>query len=449
MGKKLKLISSLSILSLTSAIATTVHAATDTAGLIYEFSAANYDSTTGLWRNTSGVNDVSVGNSSAMANVYAAKGASPDSVEFVGSTNGSQFITNQEYSNVQTFSLEVWFRTTSGGKLIGYEGSTDPTMNTSYDRHLYVGSDGKLYFGIFSLGTEVVNTNSIVNTGIWHQAVAVYTAQTASLYLDGNLIQTRSTGPAENTIGYWRLGGYRLDGWPSGSNGYFVGSIGEARIYNRALSVSEITSSYAEKRAIYPSTPPPLPKSTTVRGVTYQPIGASVRLRSGLEVRVSELQLIEKAGSTQLYLTYTQTNRSSRAKIDEGSFKLFFTDGTSQPQYGFFNTLFPGDSWSRSYTFEWTKGKRPWLIEWDSDFFATKPTSKGLKWKVGPDYPAVPAKKYRNCSELNKIYPGGVARSADWINKGPVPKQPPSINSRVYDLNKGLDRDKDLLVCER
>ena len=449
MGRVLKVVSTLFVFAITSALTAPVSASTDPLGLTYEFKASSYDASNGQWVNTSGANDAIVASSVATGSGFPTKGSSPDSVDFNGATNGFQFITTQKFSSPQTFSLEVWFRTTGAGKIIGFEGSTDPTENSTYDRHLYVGSDGRLYFGIFGAGAQVVNTNSIVNSGVWHHAVGTFTAQTSSLYLDGRLIQTMSAGAAENTTGFWRLGGNRLDGWINGSDGYFNGSIGEARIYPRALTALEISGSYAERRETYPSTRPAPPKPTIVNGVAYQPINASLKSKSGLEVKVSDIQLIEKVGSTQLLLTYSQTNRTTKTKLDEGAFKLFFTDGTSLPQYGLFGALFPSDSTSRSYTFEWAKGKKPWLIEWEAGFFASKPTSSGLKWKVGPDYPAIPAKKYKNCVELNKVYAGGVARSAKWSNKGSSLKQKPTVNAIVYDLNKGLDRDRDLLVCER
>jgi hypothetical protein len=123
-------------------------------------------------------------------------------------------------------------------------------------------------------------------------------------------------------------------------------------------------------------------------GLTYQSLGSAVESSSGLTVTLNSLSLADKPGSVQLTIGYTQRNNTSDKKLDEGSFKLFFTDGSSQPQFGFFNSFFPGDGNSRSYTWEWLKGKEPWLIEWDAGFFAAAPSSPGLKWKVGTSYPS-------------------------------------------------------------
>lgn len=58
-------------------------------------------------------------------------------------------------------------------------------------------------------------------------------------------------------------------------------------------------------------------------------------------------------------------------------------------------------------------------------------------------------KTYKNCTELNKDYKGGVARTASAKNKGGKTKYKPFVSQGLYDANKGSDRDKDLIACER
>lgn len=56
---------------------------------------------------------------------------------------------------------------------------------------------------------------------------------------------------------------------------------------------------------------------------------------------------------------------------------------------------------------------------------------------------------YKNCTELNKVYKGGVARSSSVKNKGGKTKYNPFVSQALYDANKKSDRDKDLIACER
>ena len=56
---------------------------------------------------------------------------------------------------------------------------------------------------------------------------------------------------------------------------------------------------------------------------------------------------------------------------------------------------------------------------------------------------------FANCKEMNKVYKGGVARSATVKNKGGKTKFAPFVSQAIYDVNKKSDRDKDLIACER
>jgi hypothetical protein len=58
------------------------------------------------------------------------------------------------------------------------------------------------------------------------------------------------------------------------------------------------------------------------------------------------------------------------------------------------------------------------------------------------------AKKFKNCTELNKVYPGGVAIPGA-VNAGGVTKKEPKYDKALYTANKSSDRDKDGIACEK
>ena len=58
------------------------------------------------------------------------------------------------------------------------------------------------------------------------------------------------------------------------------------------------------------------------------------------------------------------------------------------------------------------------------------------------------AKVFKNCTELNKVYPGGVALPGA-INSGGITKKEPKYNKALYNANKKSDRDNDGIACER
>jgi len=58
------------------------------------------------------------------------------------------------------------------------------------------------------------------------------------------------------------------------------------------------------------------------------------------------------------------------------------------------------------------------------------------------------AKKFKNCTELNKVYPGGVALPGA-VNAGGATKKDPKYDKALYTSNKSSDRDKDGIACEK
>jgi hypothetical protein len=55
---------------------------------------------------------------------------------------------------------------------------------------------------------------------------------------------------------------------------------------------------------------------------------------------------------------------------------------------------------------------------------------------------------FKNCTELNKVYPGGVARPGA-VNVGGATKKVPKYNKALYLANQKSDRDKDGIACEK
>jgi hypothetical protein len=58
------------------------------------------------------------------------------------------------------------------------------------------------------------------------------------------------------------------------------------------------------------------------------------------------------------------------------------------------------------------------------------------------------AKVFKNCTELNKVYPGGVALPGA-VNAGGTTKREPKYIKAVYLANIKSDRDKDGIACEK
>ncbi|MGY1809659.1 PKD domain-containing protein [Blastococcus sp. SYSU D00669] len=141
------------------------------------------------------------------------------------------------------FTEEAWFQTTStkGGRIMGY-GNRSSGTSTSSDRQVYLDNRGRVNFGIstrvlfFTMQTTVTSTASF-NDGTWHHVAASVGANGMALYVDGELVGSRTGVTAGQPFtGYLRVGS---DDAMGGSD-TFTGRIDEVAVYGTALSAAQV-----------------------------------------------------------------------------------------------------------------------------------------------------------------------------------------------------------------
>jgi hypothetical protein len=182
------------------------------------------------------------------------------------STNGGIFLLDgvNEYistanqlnsDSFQSFTVGAWFRTSDsrGRKIIGFENTQFDTNNTGYDRMLWVGTDGKLYFGNYSDGYRVISSTNSVNDNCWYYAVGTYSTSTGAmkLYINGEKSPQELTfgTPIYPFSGWWKIGAYSTAGWPGGGgDGFLQGQIGPVHVYNSELDQSQVLTNYTVKK---------------------------------------------------------------------------------------------------------------------------------------------------------------------------------------------------------
>ncbi len=148
-------------------------------------------------------------------------------------------------TNPNTFTLELWFKTTTtqGGRLIGF-GDAVTGASTNLDRHLYMTNGGQLIFGTKDGPIRTISSVSSYNDGNWHHVAATSGTEGLTLVVDGARVATDgTTTTGGNYTGSWRFGYDDLAGWPSApTSNYFAGTLDEIRIYTRQLSDAEIAA---------------------------------------------------------------------------------------------------------------------------------------------------------------------------------------------------------------
>jgi PKD repeat protein len=163
---------------------------------------------------------------------------------FDGATSAS---TRTAIDGPNTFTSQVWIKTTttSGGKILGFGGSSTGN-SSSYDRHIYMDDAGRIWFGVYPNGVATVNSNTSYNDGLWHQITASLGPDGMKLYVDDKLVSQRGDVTWGQAFqGYWRVGGDNIGGWPNQpSSNTFAGAIDEVAIYPTVLSRQTIDAQW-------------------------------------------------------------------------------------------------------------------------------------------------------------------------------------------------------------
>ena len=181
--------------------------------------------------------DVLSGNTASLVNAPTqVAGRLGQALNFNGT---SQYLTTaNSMTSPDLFTLSAWVRTsTAGGKIIGFGNGS------SYDRHLYINTSGKVVFGVYPGAVKTLTTSAAINNGAWHHVAASLSASGMKLYLDGAMVAndpTVTSGQAYS--GNWRIGYDTLGTWPGAGSAYVNGDLDDVRVYYRELSQSEVTA---------------------------------------------------------------------------------------------------------------------------------------------------------------------------------------------------------------
>ncbi|WP_412168726.1 LamG-like jellyroll fold domain-containing protein [Curtobacterium flaccumfaciens pv. flaccumfaciens] len=162
-------------------------------------------------------------------------------------------VTDTAVDTPNAFTIEVWFRTrdTDGGRVFGF-GSDRSAASQYRDRHLYIGADGVLRFGVEGSGSQfkfTLGSTSTVTDGEWHHAVATFQSRSMAFWVDGQLQGTRSDAVTLRQYpGHWRAGRQTLAGWPKAGDYVYTGDVDTVRVHDRVLDAAAITRAFQAGR---------------------------------------------------------------------------------------------------------------------------------------------------------------------------------------------------------
>ena len=150
---------------------------------------------------------------------------------------------------LNNWAIEVWHY---------YEGTNTPSGDCIFTE-TYAGGDINLTLGsvadpasnlqtaYFRGGFHATNSGYSLSTSTWHHVVGTYDGAALKLYVDGALAQSTTDAGPVGTAGNQ---GYRLmTRWDAG--GFWGGSLGAVRVYDTAISLSNIQSNYNSEKSRY------------------------------------------------------------------------------------------------------------------------------------------------------------------------------------------------------
>jgi len=162
----------------------------------------------------------------------------PNTASRFSGTSTGYASTQVKVPGPQSFSVEAWFRTSSsaGGKIVGF-GNNRTGNSTSYDRHVYLDTQGRVLFGVYPGSSQTLRSAKSYNDNQWHHVVATLGSNGMQLFVDGTRVGRRTdVTSAQSYSGYWRIGGDT----PWTGAGYLNGQIDEVAVYAAPLTPAQV-----------------------------------------------------------------------------------------------------------------------------------------------------------------------------------------------------------------
>ncbi len=217
---------------------------------------------------------------------YGAPGAlagSDDTAVTFNGTDSSIRLPDDTLRTTTFLTIELWFKTTSPGVLVGFQnGRLEDGYPSQKNPPLTVDANGKLS-GFFYTGSpdaiDPIKTTTTVTDGQWHHAVLTAAGTTQTLYLDGRKAGSR-TGPlGHRDLSYTYLGaGWSDSRWDGGPQGvrHFAGQMDDVAVHHRALDMATVVEHYAARTSRGLMSTVTLPSGRTHAANTYDPATARI-----------------------------------------------------------------------------------------------------------------------------------------------------------------------------
>jgi large repetitive protein len=217
-------------------------------------------------------------------------------------------------------SVSMWFKTTTPDSvLFSYQKDaiTAGTTPGNYTPGIYIGSSGKLHaaFWINDVNAGIVSANPVTD-GAWHHLVLAAAGNIQTLYLDGQVVGSRSglitLVDAYSTTHEYIGAGFLGGGWPDESHystttnqgvaSYFNGTISDVALFDRTLTAADVVSlRSAASAAAHPLTKITRPSGAVAAQISYDPVSGVVTQVVDEHNGTWKISAPTVSGSSQVY----------------------------------------------------------------------------------------------------------------------------------------------------
>jgi hypothetical protein len=158
---------------------------------------------------------------------------------------------SSNYLPLSAHSLEAWVKSPG----LGSGMNTSGIFGITYGLIVQIGSNGSLtYYAYNTDSGSAVTLFALDSTGVnlfdnnWHHIVCTRDSSNVTIYIDGVLNVTAGNGGIWSGTNIWDSMNMLIGTNPNNVYYYFNGYIDIARIYNRALTASEIRQNYQQHK---------------------------------------------------------------------------------------------------------------------------------------------------------------------------------------------------------
>jgi len=160
------------------------------------------------------------------------------------------------FTLTNSYTIHIWYKKETSSNFQYLFSKIKSTANYN-GYQAYINQSGNIKFEMYGGGGGYIGRTTLANynNNDWHQAVFVYSGNSASsgfsIYVDG--IRVDNVNNAAGTLGSdsTNVGNFTIGAFGDGAGSYFNGSIDDVMVFNRSLSADEIIGLYANTSSKY------------------------------------------------------------------------------------------------------------------------------------------------------------------------------------------------------